>query len=62
MVAEHIKTKYLDLDGESIINLNYVQKIKTPNGDIAYHFHLEDNNDTFSEGEVGMLILLFSGP
>ena len=52
VVAERIKTKFLDLDGESIINLNSIQAIKTPNGDIAYHFLLEDNNETFEEGEV----------
>lgn len=52
VVAEHIKTKFLDLDGESIINLNSVQAIKTPNGDIAYHFLLDNANENFVEGEV----------
>ena len=49
IVCEYIKTKCLTLDGESII---VGKTIHTPNGDIAYHFLLENDDDMFEEGEV----------
>ena len=49
IVADHIKAKSADIE-----ELYAVNQIKTPRGDIAYHFVLKDpeNFASFQEGEL----------
>lgn len=47
VVANEIQTQTLQIDGAFLGHV-----IKTPNGDIAYHFYLNDQTESFEEGEV----------
>lgn len=50
MVADHIKTKTLDVDGLVF------GKMQTAQGDIAYHHKKQDPQAVFEEGEIGALV------
>ncbi|XP_047139407.1 uncharacterized protein LOC101240970 isoform X1 [Hydra vulgaris] len=47
LVADHVQTKALQLG-----NLFLDQTIQTTNGDIAYHWPLENEDEQFEEGEI----------
>lgn len=50
VVADHIKTKTLDVDGLVF------GKMQTAQGDIAYHHKKQDPQAVFEEGEIGALV------
>ena len=47
MIAKHIETNTLHIE-----QLSLGSTIQTSNGDIAYHWPLENQNERFEEGEV----------
>lgn len=47
LVADHIQTKSMEIDGTF-----YGRQMSSPNGDIAYHFYLDNQDEKFEEGQV----------
>ena len=48
LVADHVQTKSIQLGQKLLLD----QTIQTTNGDIAYHWPLENEDESFEEGEV----------